>query len=453
MKILLIAVNARYSHSSYAARTLKANLLGLEKECGIIEADLRITPIQLAEQIVELNPKIALFSIYLWNLRIIEAAARILQITAPHIKRIAGGPELTENYKNADLFDQCIIGEGERALHKTCWSLIKDPDKELPRIITAKPVNTEKLKSVAHLYSDDDIANRVIYIESSRGCLWQCAYCTSAGTALRTLTFQQVFAQFDALWKRGARRFKFLDRSFNISVRNSYYILFGLLTRATPEMRIHLEINPERLAKKIISLLIQFPKDTLHLECGVQTLNPKVAQRIGRSSDIKTTLKNLKFLTTETKAIVHADLIFGLPGEDEASFADGFNKLIQNCHPPEVQVNRLKGLPGTSMGEHPEYYGLKFNPEPPYELLSSDCMDFNTLNRIQRFARCWELIHNRGRFKKEVDMLHRHFNSDLYTAYMNLAEQIYGAEERMHNIAASRLQTHLIYFMDHPESN
>ena len=446
MKILLTAVNARYSHSSYAARTLKANMHDLEEDFSILEADLSITPIQLASQIIELAPKIAAFSTYIWNVRIIETTARILRATAPNIKLIAGGPELTADYNNAKLFDLCIIGEGETALRESCRKMLKEPQTLLPQIIEAPPENADALQPPFLLYSEDDLKHRVIYVEASRGCPYHCSYCTSSGTGLRLMPLTTLLPELDQLWQRGLRKFKFLDRSFTAAIAHSNAIMRFFLERCEPEMCLHFEINTDHLQNETAQMLAQFPPGALHLECGIQTLNPKVALTAGRAPNVDKTLENLKFLTTQTGAIVHADLIFGLPGENESSFAAGFNKLITTCHPPEVQVNLLKGLPGTKLVKNAEAFKLKFSPEPPYELIQSDCMDFKTLMRIQRFARCWELIHNRGRFKDEVKQLNSQ-SKDLYKMWTRLTELIFSEEGRMFRIGTARLKKYLDDFI------
>jgi len=447
--ILLTAVNARYSHSSYAARTLKANLRELESESSILEADLSITPLQLASRIIELNPKIAVFSIYLWNVRLIETTARILRTTAPHMKMIAGGPELTTDYTNADLFEQCIIGEGETALLESCREWLNNSQTVLPGIVKATPVAVDTLQLPFAYYTDEDIANRVIYIEASRGCPYHCSYCTSANTGLRLIPLERLLPELDYLWTRGLRQFKFLDRSFTASLAHSNAVMNFFLERSEPEMRLHFEINTDHLHSETAAMLALFPENALHLECGIQTLNPDVAVKVGRSNNTARTLDNLKFLTSRTGAIVHADLIFGLPGEDESSFAAGFNQLVTTCHPPELQINLLKGLPGTALAENASFYRLKFNTEPPYELLESDCMDFKTLMKIQRFARCRELVHNRGRFADEVAALNRR-SSNLYDTWIRLAEFIYDKEGRMYKIDTARLGRYLNDFMKNP---
>jgi radical SAM superfamily enzyme YgiQ (UPF0313 family) len=464
--ILLVAVNARYSHSAYAVRSLLANLGSLADITKIIETDLEVTPLQLASQIVEANPRIVGFSVYLWNVRLIEAVARILHAVAPHMRLIAGGPEFTAGYRHASLFDSVIVGEGETAFRTFCerWlapaafgstkprlssSLTAPGGRASPRaasdcaVVLAPPENLATLALPFHLYTGTDLAQRTIYVESSRGCPYACSYCTSASTGLRLVPLDRLLPALDTLWQRGLRRFKFLDRSFNAPAEHAVALLDFFLSRATPDMCLHFEINTDHLTDRVASRIASFPKNTLHLEAGIQTLNPRVAVAVGRSADTQTTLRHLRYLTQETGAVVHADLIFGLPGEDEASFALGFNSLVDTCHPPEVQVNLLKALPGTRLAQEASDLGLAFNTEPPYELLHSDVMNFAGLMRLQRFARCWELVHNRSRFPNTVCALHASCAGDYYGAYQSLATRIHAEEGKLFAIGLSSMVRYL----------
>ena len=118
--ILLVAVNARYSHCAFAPRSLIANLGPLAPRAGLLESDLEITPLQLAERIVARAPRVVGFSVYLWNVRLIEATARLLRVVDTGMRLAAGGPELTADYPHADLFDTVIVGEGESAFRAFC---------------------------------------------------------------------------------------------------------------------------------------------------------------------------------------------------------------------------------------------------------------------------------------------------------------------------------------------
>lgn len=446
-KILLVSVNARYSHASYAIRTLRANLGALARVTAYLETDLDVTPIQLAEQIAQRKPRIVGFSIYLWNRLLVEATARILRVTHPEIICIAGGPELVETDTTPveRLWDTVITGEGETIFRARCEQILGSNHPEIPpsNQVNATPEDLSALALPYDEYSEIDIAQRTIYAETSRGCPYSCSYCTSDGTRLRLFPLETLLPAFDKLWQRGVRKFKFLDRSFNAPVEHACAILDFFLPRVTPGTCLHFEINPDHLHPDVFKRMAAFPKGSLHLEVGLQTINPEVAKRIGRSVNTEHSLENLRKLCQETGAIVHADLIFGLPGEDETSFAHGFNTVVETCHAPEIQVNWLKGLPGTRIIRDAPQLNLAFSAEPPYELLHSDVMDFETLCRIQRFARCWELVHNRGRFPKEVEALHAKIAPDYYQGYTALTQRIFDDEGKFYAISAARLQGYL----------
>jgi radical SAM superfamily enzyme YgiQ (UPF0313 family) len=448
-QILLVSVNARYSHASYAIRTLRANLGALAPDTAYLETDLDVTPLQLAEQIAQRKPRIVGFSVYLWNRLLVEATVRILRVAQPEIICVAGGPELAENAEapGVKLWDAKIFGEGENTFRKVCEAVLANdplvPQPETLQYYHAVPEDLARLALPYDEYSDTDIAQRTIYAETSRGCPYSCSYCTSNGTKLRLFPLTTLLPAFDKLWQRGVRKFKFLDRTFNAPVEHACAILDFFLPRVTPGTCLHFEINPDHLHPDVFTHMAAYPKGSLHLEVGLQTLNPDVAQRIGRSINTAHALENLRKLCQETGAVVHADLIFGLPGEDEASFAKGFNTVVETCHAPEIQVNWLKGLPGTQIVREAAKFNLAFSAEPPYELLHSDVMDFETLCRIQRFARCWELVHNRGRFPKEVEALHARIAPDYYQGYMALTQRIFDVEEKFYAISAARLQSYL----------
>jgi len=449
--ILLVAVNARYSHCSHAVRSLAANLGDLANRAAFLETDLEVTPFQLAEQIVERRPRVVGFSVYLWNVRLVEATARLLRTVAPHLRLAAGGPELTAAYPHAASFDAVIVGEGETVFRRLCGTWIGETlnsqrstlNAQSNGLIVAEPEAPATLALPYDLYSEIDLAQRTVYAETSRGCPHACAYCTSAGTGLRLIPLDRLLPALDRLWQRGLRRFKFLDRSFNAPAAHAVAVLDFFAPRVTSDTSLHFEINADHLHPDVAARLAAFPRGALHLEVGIQTLNPRTALIAGRTADRERTLANLRFLARETGAVVHADLIFGLPGEDEASFARGFDRLFETCEPPELQVNLLKGLPGTRFVREAAPLGLAFNPEPPYELLRSDAMDFETLLRLQRAARTWEIVHNRSRFPNAFAALRNASAPSLFQSVQSLAERIHAQEGRLHAIGLPRLAGHL----------
>ena len=46
-----------------------------------------------------------------------------------------------------------------------------------------------------------------------------------------------------------------------------------------------------------------------------------------------------------------------------------------------------------------------YNPQPPYEILQNKLIDFATMQRLRRFARCWDLAGNSGNFIESAPLI------------------------------------------------
>ena len=145
--------------------------------------------------------------------------------------------------------------------------------------------------------------------------------------------------------ERGARNFKFIDRTFNLRMDVSTAILRFFLERVHLGLDLHFEMIPDRLPDALRELLQQFPPGVVQAEVGIQTFDIPTAARIERRQNYQKTETNLRFLREETDVHLHTDLIVGLPGEDLPTFGEGFDRLI-GWNPQEIQVGILKRLEG-----------------------------------------------------------------------------------------------------------
>lgn len=451
MEIVLVAVNARYGHCGYAARTLLANLGAARPRAGLLEYDLEVTPLQLAADVLARRPRVAGFSVYLWNARLIAETLAILRRVAPALRIALGGPEIVPETAAQweTLAAALVFGEGESAWRALCqgWLAEPDPGAAAPAGGVAVQLdgrggeNPVALELPYALYDATDIRQRTLYVETSRGCPAHCLYCTSCDSGLRLIPLARWLPAFDALLARGARRFKFLDRTFNADEAHACAVLDALLARRGALAVVHLELSPAPLGDALRARLAAFPPGMLHLELGVQTLDEAVARRIGRPESRAAVLATLRFLLGETGARLHADLIFGLPGEDEAGVAAAFDALVRlGVH--ELQLNRLKGLPGTPLRRLPERE-IAFNPAPPYEVLRSDRLDFAALARLQRAARLWELLQRREELAAQLPGLWARAADSPFARLSELAEAVQAAEGRLYALPVAALARHL----------
>lgn len=381
----------------------------LQTHTQLKEFNINLRIEDIVENIISLDVDIVGFGIYIWNINETFSVIRLLKQVKPDIIIIIGGPEVsyeTEHQPIVEQVDYVICGAADLAFSVLCKKILENtPPKE--KIHQADFPQLSLLKLPYDYYSDEDIAYRLIYIEASRGCPFKCEFCLSAlDKTSKPFEINSFIIQLDNLYKRGARRFKFVDRTFNLKVENSKQILNYFLDKIDQgdTIFVHFEIIPDRLPEELKKLITKFPEGSLQFEVGIQTFNPEVQELISRKQEHQKTIENLSWLRKNTAANIHTDLIVGLPGEDWKSFASGFNELYQ-CRPQEIQVGILKRLKGTPIIRYTEEYQLKFNLQAPFNILSTSSLSYQQVRELERFARFWEIIGNSGRFNLSLPLL------------------------------------------------
>ncbi len=400
-KIVLATLNARFFHTSFGLRYLYANLKELQSCCEIKEFIIQTRAIDIVEQILASNPAIVGFGVYIWNIVETTNVVNLLKVIAPEIKVVLGGPEVsyeTEQQAIVDCADYVLTGAADLSFYQLCKDIINNtpPDK---KILNSKPVPLEEIALPYEYYSDDELKHRLLYVEASRGCPFKCEFCLSSlDKSSVPFELDLFLEQMEILYQRGARNFKFIDRTFNLNINTSMQIMQFFLNRMTDDLYLHFEVVPDHLPRKLKALLSQFPQNSLQFEVGIQTFNTQVQANINRKQNNSKSKDNLLWLRENTSAHIHADLIFGLPGETFDTFKESFNELY-HCRPHEIQMGILKRLKGSPIIRHTESFDLRFNPLPPFNILSTDRVSFSTMQRHNRFARYWDMIGNCGRFK------------------------------------------------------
>jgi len=298
------------------------------------------------------------------------------------------------------------------------------------------------------LYTGEDIAHRVVYIEASRGCPFTCEFCLSSlEIPVRQFALEPLLAELEQLLGRGLRQFKFVDRTFNLNLMVSRAILEFFWKHFTPGLFMHFEMIPDRLPEGLREIIARFPAGALQFEVGIQTFNLEVSGLISRRQDYNRLADNLRFLREHTGVHIHADLIVGLPGETMESFGDGFDRLVA-LEPQEIQVGILKRLRGTPIARHDESWGMVYCGEPPYEILCNKLIDFATMQRLRRFARYWDLVGNSGNFRSAVAMIWG--DQSPFHGFLAFSDWVYQRVKRTDSISLNGLAELIFAFLtDH----
>jgi len=442
MTILLSTLNARYTHASLGLRYLLANMGPLQAQTRLQEFVIGTKTTELVERILVNKPRIIGFGVYIWNVEETTKLVAMLKRVAPEVIIVLGGPEVSHEAGEQEivkLADYLITGWGDVTFPKLCGEILNGP-KPLMKIHAGVQAPLAELQLPYSLYTDDDIRHRTIYVEASRGCPFKCEFCLSAlDKTAWPFALENFLAEMESLHARGARLFKFVDRTFNLNIKTSLKIMQFFLDKieANPDDPIyaHFELVPDHLPDALKEGISKFPPGALQFEIGIQSFNPDVQSLVSRKQDNQKAADNIRWLCEESNAHLHVDLIAGLPGEDEASFAAGFNKLVA-LKPHEIQFGILKRLRGTPIIRHTENYGMVFDPHPPYTILANKQLDFMSMQRLVRFARYWDLVANSGRFANTVQWM---LGDAPFENFMDFSNWLYAHTDATHRIAMERL--------------
>jgi len=437
--IVLATLNARYAHSAFGLRYLLANLSDLRERAEILEFDLQQRPTDVVERILAAQPRIVGLGVYIWNVEPLTRVVATLKRLRPEIAVVLGGPEVSHGSHDRSIVrdaDFVIEGEADLAFASLCREILEG-DPAATKFVQAGLPALDRLVLPYELYDDDDVAHRVIYVEASRGCPFRCEFCLSAlDVPVRQFPLEALLEAMQALLDRGVRTFKFVDRTFNLNARVGLEILEFFAERYRPGLFLHFEMIPDRLPDSLHEAIRRFPDGALQFEIGIQTFDPVVSERISRRQDNERVERNLRLLRAETGVHIHADLIVGLPGEDVDGFAAGFDRLVALA-PQEIQVGMLKRLHGAPISRHDREWAMVYTSHSPYEVLQTRSIEFETMQRLRRFARYWDLVANSGNMIETTPLIWG--GSSPFWSFLEFSDWLYDRERRTHAIALRRL--------------
>ncbi|MDY3919602.1 MAG: B12-binding domain-containing radical SAM protein [Candidatus Limivivens sp.] len=462
MKILLIAINAKYIHSNLAVYGLKAYVDAGNHGCGLqacadtgsptdglqactggSDADISAAQVEIAEYTINhlretiladlyrKKPDIAAFSCYLWNIEYVRALIPELKQVLPEVRIWVGGPEvsydsglflqefpqveLVMNGEGEETFRELVLGADPAGTAGITWR-----DKR-GRICVNPSRPLLSMDELPFMYQDlTAFQNRIIYYESSRGCPFSCSYCMSSiDKRVRFRSVSLVKEELQFFLDHGVPQVKFVDRTFNCRHSHAMEIWRYIKEHDNGITNFHFEISADLLNEEELALLNSFRPGLAQLEIGVQSTNPRTLEAISRNADFSKIVRAVCRVQQGQNIHQHLDLIAGLPYEDLESFRRSFNDVYA-LKPQQLQLGFLKVLKGSGMHEKAEEFGIVYRARAPYEVLKSGWISYEDLLKLKSVEEMVEVYYNSSQFAHTMEYLEPLF-PDAFSMYESLA--------------------------------
>lgn len=395
-------------------RYLKAFTKDLDFQGDIKEFSINDRVENILEGIIEEKPDVVAFSCYIWNMEFVNRLAELIKLVDPNIEILYGGPEVS--YEGKEFLENhpgeyVIVGEGEKTFREfVLYKLgegkiedIKGLNYKRDGKVFENPKRPEMdMNELVFPYTyEEDINNKIVYYEASRGCPFKCKYCLSSVMhGVRFLDVERVKKELKYFMERGLKLVKFVDRTFNCN-REYTVELLKYLSEQDTETRFHFEVAADLLTAEQIEILNNAPKGRFQLEVGVQTTNNEVLHNINRYITYENIKEKVLKVASGKNVMQHLDLIAGLPGEDLESFKKSFND-VHAIRPDEIQLGFLKLLKGSSMREEAEKWGIVYSPYAPYEIIRSKDISYEELLLLKKVEAMVDKYYNSCKFNNVI---------------------------------------------------
>lgn len=422
MNILLTTLNAKYIHTNLALRYLKSAAQP-EFNPTIVEYTIKDPSFNIVTDLYQHKPDIIGFSCYIWNIEETIRVVKMLKKINPAIKIVLGGPEVSYDVhdwlRRIEDIDFIVMGEGElsykqllRYFHGEI-SLDDVPGiaylKEQKVKIHAQPAKIDLRELPSPYRFEEDLphlSKRIQYIETSRGCPFQCQFCLSSiEVGVRYFNREKIKEEIRYLMDHGAKTIKFVDRTFNISRSYAMEMFQFLIDEHKPGVVFQFEITADIMRPEVIQFLNDnAPKGLFRFEIGVQSTNDLTNELVKRKQNFEKLKRTVTMVKEGGKIDQHLDLIAGLPEEDYASFRQTFNDVFA-MRPEELQLGFLKLLRGTGLRLEAPKYGYTYVDIAPYEIFSNNVLTFDEIIRIKQAEDVLEKYWNDHRMDYTVEYL------------------------------------------------
>lgn len=458
MKVLLVAINAKYIHSNLAIYCLKSYAMSKGYEVDLVEYTINQPMGEILRDLYKKNANVVGFSCYIWNIEYIKVLLKDYKKICPKTEIWLGGPEVSYRAKEFLLevpeVRGVMVGEGEETFYRlisfynemACDCMINEIQKlsEIPSIVFQKedrtiietamgqPLDFSNLPfsygngsiSVEDTFDFTPLEHRIVYYESSRGCPFSCAYCLSSiEKRVRFRDIELVKKEWKFFLDKKIPQIKLIDRTFNVNPKRTLELLQFIKEHDNGMTNFHFEVAAELLTTEQIEVLASLRAGLVQLEIGVQSTNVETLEAVHRKTEFSVLKEKVELLRENENVHIHLDLIAGLPYENISSFIQSFNDVYA-MKPHQLQLGFLKVLSGSPMEQMTKEHNIVYQSSSPYEVLTTKWLSFEEIIRLKNVEEMVDMYYNSGQFLYSIQYLLHSFETpfSFYEALANFYE-------------------------------
>ena len=440
MKILLTTLNSKYIHSALSLKYIYNNIVDIDgvRVC-IKEYTINENLQDIFADIFSDTYDLIAFSCYIWNIEYIIKLCNDIKIADNNIKILLGGPEVSyESYEFMSKFgfaDFIIRDEGEVIFRKFVKAYISNKDfSNIPSFLYSingniienpyeAPIdNLALIKGAYDIFNEDDVKDKIVYYETSRGCSYNCAYCLSSITKkVRFFPYEKVITDIKKIVDAGAKQIKFVDRTFNFDKKRTIEIIKYLCSIDNGSINFHFEITAHILQDDLLDMLKNVRQGLFQFEIGVQSTNKQTIKSVNRIDNFEKIREKVIKIKSFGNIHQHLDLIVGLPYEDISSFKKSFNDVM-SLRPDNLQLGFLKVLKGSPIKSMTDEYSIKYRDYSPYEVISTKFITYMEVIMLKSIEEMLEDYYNSMTYNYSFDYVFDIFDGDYFEFFKKFAE-------------------------------
>ena len=463
--VSICAVNSKYIHSSLSVWCL---FTSIKQECSasveknVFETTINANQDEILSKLKATSSTLVALSCYIWNIAYIKTLIPKIKSILPNTKILLGGPEVSYNCNDFlranPLVDYIISGEGEQ------------PIAQLVNHLNGENIDINAIEGLCHKGNIDTVINpcistspsptpyceeyfstltdRIVYLETSRGCPYSCAFCLSGRCGnVRFFDLDRAKNEMILLANSGTQTVKLVDRTFNCNRKRAkelwQFVIDNYGDKIPTGVCFHFEIAGDILDAESIAILNSAPSGCIQLEIGMQSFYEPTLAAINRKTDTVILRKNIEKLLSTGNIHIHIDLIAGLPLETYDIFKQSFD-IAYALKSHMLQLGFLKILHGAKLEETATEHGIEYAQTPPYEIVKNTWITKPELDQLRFVEDAIDRFYNSSRFTYTLDYIESVYTGSMFAFYHGI-----GLDSQKHTVQKISLDDYTAIVFDY----